>query len=78
VRVVRSLSLVVGLTAILTLSHISIGFAGSSDQKAQASYRTNASTPVNHASSGTTPPNCVREACGRLWCWNQGRTSSSH
>jgi hypothetical protein len=63
----------VGMTAVLTLSHISIGLAGWSDQKAQASYRTSASAPV---SRGETPPNCIREACGRLWCWNMGSSKS--
>jgi hypothetical protein len=77
--------LAVGLTAALTLSNVSVGFAGSivsyssadhrSQQSDQASYRSNVSTPVSHA--GETPPNCVREACGRLWCWQmRGQTTS--
>ena len=70
VRDVRSLLLAVGLTAVLTLSAISSGLAGSADHRAQASHRTNVSQAVSRASE--TPPNCVRESCGRLWCWNQG------
>jgi len=86
VRDVRTFSLAVGLTAALTLTNIAPGFAGSigmssSDHRAQqsdqASYRANASTPVSHA--GGTPPNCVREACGRLWCWHmKGQTTSKN
>ena len=79
----RSLFVAVGLTVGLSVSSISSGFAGSaehyslsSDHRAQASYRTNASpAPVSRASE--TPPNCVREACGRLWCWNMGKTTSN-
>lgn len=82
VRDVRNLCMAVGLTAALTLLSVSTGLAGSADYRtqvihqgthqgsSQASYRSNVSQPVSRASE--TPPNCVRESCGRLWCWNQG------
>jgi hypothetical protein len=71
---VRILSLAVALTTVLFFS-TSSGFAASG-HKAKASYRaTNESASVSEA--GGTPPNCIRESCGRLWCWHmRGETSS--
>jgi hypothetical protein len=69
VRDVRSVSLAVCLTVIFALCGISSGFAASNNHKAAAaSYRSNASAPASRMSE--TPPNCVRESCGRLWCWH--------
>jgi hypothetical protein len=73
VRDVRSLFLAAGLTALFAVSNIAIATAA--EQKASASYRTNV-TRVQ-ASASDTPGNCIREACGRLWCWNTGKQVSS-
>ena len=72
-RNVRSLCLAVSLTALIAFSNIAIATAA--EQKASASYRTNV-TRVQ-ASASDTPANCIREACGRLWCWNTGKQVSS-
>jgi hypothetical protein len=64
----------VALTAVFAFASVSSSFAASSGQKAQASYRSsNASSQVLRA--GETPANCIREACGRLWCWHMRGSS---
>jgi hypothetical protein len=65
--------LAVGLTALFAFSTITIATAA--EQSSSASYRTNY-TRVQ-ASASDTPANCIREACGRLWCWNMGKQTSS-
>ena len=69
----RSLFMAVGLTALFVFSNIAI--AVSAEEKASASYRTNVTRVT--ASASDTPGNCIREACGRLWCWNTGKQVSS-
>ena len=72
----RSLSVVVCLTAVFVLSQISSGTAASADHKANASYR---SAPSSQMSSvDTVPPNCIRQSCGKLWCWQMRDKTSSH
>lgn len=80
----RSLFLAVGLTAVFALGTVSTGHAASlsqngrsyGGQKAQASYReAGESAPMSRV--GPTPPNCVREACGRLWCWHMRGESTN-
>jgi hypothetical protein len=71
---VCSLSIAVGLTAILVVSQITIGVAASAEHRASASYRSDASnrgdTAPQLSRAGDVPPNCVRQACGKLWCWH--------
>jgi hypothetical protein len=55
------------LTAVFVFSPISSGSAASAGQKASASYRSGSPAAVSRAES--VPSNCVRESCGRLWCW---------
>jgi hypothetical protein len=76
VRDVRSLSVVVCLNAAFVLSQISSGTAASADHKANASYRSNTSSQT--ASVDDVPPNCVRQSCGKLWCWQMRGKSGSH
>jgi hypothetical protein len=38
---------------------------------ANASYSSTASVPVSRAAD-QVPANCIREACGKLFCWNTG------
>jgi hypothetical protein len=77
VRNVRYLLPAVGLTAILSLSQISSGFAASADHRANVSYpasrsiagyASNAAAPMLRVEE-PVPPNCIRQSCGKLWCW---------
>ena len=58
--------------AAITISAISSASAGDRIP-ANASYRVSNSAPVSRAAD-QVPDNCIREACGRLFCWNQGRS----
>jgi hypothetical protein len=73
---VRSLFLAAGLTAVFVLSQISNGIAASAYHPAStslSSHSPNASYSSNAArmsrAEEPVPPNCVRQSCGKLWCW---------
>lgn len=71
----RRFFVAVGLTAVLTLPSVASGFAAGTSHKAKASTRSKSETTSVAEASGT-PANCVRESCGRLWCWHmRGETS---
>lgn len=71
VRNVRHLLSAACLAAI-TISSISSASAGDRIP-VNASYR--ASAPVSRAAD-QVPANCIREACGRLFCWNTNSMTS--
>lgn len=67
----RSVSLAVGLAAGLALfGWASDSQAGSAASKSGLNTSPNHSRAATQNSSSAVPPNCVRESCGRLWCWN--------
>jgi hypothetical protein len=75
----------VSLTAVFVLSQISGSFAASADHRANASYSTR-SANASYASNASdqmsqveepVPPNCIRQSCGKLWCW-QMRNQACH
>jgi hypothetical protein len=74
VRDVRSVCAAVGLTALLVISQISVGSAASADHRANASYPSNASQ-MSRAEE-PVPANCIRQSCGKLWCWQMNGKSS--
>jgi hypothetical protein len=69
------LFLAAGLTAVFILSQISSGTAASayhSVSTSASSHSPNASYSSNSNASRAeepVPPNCVRQSCGKLWCW---------
>ena len=66
VRDVRSLIVVACLAAVFAISNSSSSNAASANQKANVSYASNAS----HAQANEpVPANCIRQECGKLWCW---------
>jgi len=68
---VRHLSVAACLAAAFSLASISGSQAGSVKGSANQSYSSAATAPVSRAAD-QVPPNCIREACGRLFCWNTG------
>jgi hypothetical protein len=56
--------------AAITISYIPSASAGDRIP-ANSSYRVSTSAPVSRAAE-QVPGNCIREACGRLFCWNTG------
>jgi hypothetical protein len=68
---VRNLYAAACLAAVFSLTHIPESLAGSGRQATNASYQSSAPAPVSRAADAT-PANCIREACGKLFCWNTG------
>jgi len=84
VRDVRSLSLAAGLAAVLTVGLQTIGNAAESYRSASSTYAS-ASAPYSSANANASraeepvPANCVRQECGKLWCWQmKNDKTSSH
>jgi hypothetical protein len=71
VRNVRSLIVVASLAALFSISISSSGNAASANQRANVSY---ASSNVSQTSRAQepVPANCIRQECGKLWCWQMG------
>ena len=68
----RHLIVAAGLAAVFSFAHICASQAGSVKGSANASYSSAASSaPVSRAAD-SVPANCIREACGKLFCWNTG------
>jgi len=71
---VRHMLVAACLAAAVSLAHVSESTAGSGKGAANASYSSASravSAPVSRGSD-QVPANCIREACGRLFCWNMG------
>lgn len=75
VRNVRSLIVVASLAALFAISHSTSGHAASASQRSNASYSSYASSggsQMSRAAEQPVPPNCIRQECGKLWCWQMG------
>jgi len=68
VRNVRSLIVVASLAALFAISNSTSSKAASANQRANVSY---ASSNVSQTSRAQepVPANCIRQECGKLWCW---------
>jgi hypothetical protein len=81
-NVVRHVFRAVSLTAILFVSHISGSVAAQVHPRTGASYpstagySSQAAAPMSRAEE-PVPPNCIRQSCGKLWCW-QMKGGASH
>lgn len=77
---VRSYSVVAALVAVMVvglgLSSISVSFAASADRRANVTYASGAASHSSRADA--VPANCVRQECGKLWCWEMRGKTSSH
>jgi hypothetical protein len=67
VRNVRSLIVVASLAALIAISNSSNGNAASAQQRVNVSYAANASQASR--AQEPVPANCIRQECGKLWCW---------
>jgi hypothetical protein len=67
---VRSLSLVASLAALFIIANTVGSSAGTIGQPVitNMSHPSNA-TPMPRQQADAVPPNCVRQECGKLWCW---------
>ncbi len=73
VRDVRSLFMAASLAALFVISDSTSSIAASAGQRVNASYASNAGSRA----SEPVPANCIRQECGKLWCWNMGNGKSS-
>ena len=69
---VRSLIVVASLAALFAISNSSSGNAASANQRANVSYASSNSSQMSRAAEQPVPPNCIRQECGKLWCWQMG------
>jgi hypothetical protein len=72
---VRSLIVVASLAALFAISNSTSGNAASSNQRTNVSYSSASSSnssQISRAAEQPVPPNCVRQECGKLWCWQMG------
>ena len=72
VQNVRSLIVAAGLAAVFVVSQTSISVAASSERRTNVSYSSNASAPMSSRAEEPVPANCIRQSCGKLWCWQMG------
>jgi hypothetical protein len=70
--------MVASLAALFAISNSSIGNAASANQRAYVSYASSNAPQMSRAQQEPVPPNCIRQECGKLWCWqmNNGAKSS--
>jgi hypothetical protein len=69
---VRSLIVVASLAAVFAISNSSSGYAASANQRANASYASSNNSQMSRAAEQPVPANCIRQECGKLWCWQMG------
>jgi hypothetical protein len=81
---VRSLSVAASLAALFVISLTSTSNAASAYHSANVTY-SSANGPYSSSNSNMSraeepvPANCIRQSCGKLWCWQMnGSKSSGH
>ena len=81
VRNVRSVTVAASLAALFVVSQTTISVAASSDHRINASYSaysSHASAPMSSRAEEPVPANCIRQSCGKLWCWQMNGSKGSH
>jgi hypothetical protein len=63
--------MVASLAALFAISNSSNGNAASAGQRANASYASSNASQMSRAQE-PVPANCIRQECGKLWCWQMG------
>jgi hypothetical protein len=73
------LIVVASLAALFAISNPSSGNAASTGQRANVSYTSSSqSSQMSRAQQEPVPANCIRQECGKLWCWQMGNGKSGH
>jgi hypothetical protein len=68
------LIVVASLAALFAISNSSNGNAASTQQRVNVSYASNVSQ--SSRAQEPVPANCIRQECGKLWCWQMGNSKS--
>ena len=78
----RSLFVAASLAAVSLVSQVSIGNAASAYHSASVTY-SSANGPYSSANANMSraeepvPANCIRQSCGKLWCWQMRNDKTS-
>jgi hypothetical protein len=75
---VRSLIVVASLAALFAISNSTSGNAASASQRANVSYASSNASQMSRAQQEPVPANCIRQECGKLWCWQMSGGGKSH
>ena len=74
----RSLIVVASLAALFAISNSTSGNAASANTRSNVSYSSSnsyassGSSQMSRAAEQPVPANCIRQECGKLWCWQMG------
>jgi hypothetical protein len=63
--------MVASLAAAFALSSNTCSHAASANQRANVSYASSNASQTSRAQE-PVPANCIRQECGKLWCWQMG------
>ena len=66
----RILIVVASLAAVFAISNTSSASAASAGQRANVSYASSNAAQMSRAQQEPVPANCIRQECGKLWCWH--------
>ena len=74
----RSLIVVASLAALFAISNSTSGNAASANQRANVSYARVVQRLADVAGAEQpVPANCIRQECGKLWCWQMSDGSQA-
>ena len=76
-RNLPSLIAVASLATLVTISSSIVGNAASVTQRTNVSYASSAPQMSRGQQQEPVPANCIRQECGKLWCW-QMKGSNGH
>jgi hypothetical protein len=63
------------LAAVFVVSQTSIGLAASVNRLTHVTY-SSANANMSRAEE-PVPANCIRQSCGKLWCWQMNGSKAS-
>ena len=74
----RSLITVASLAALFAISNSTIGNATTVTQRTNVSYASSNASQMSRAQQEPVPANCIRQECGKLWCWQMNGSKNGH
>ena len=68
----RSLIVAASLAALFAIFNTTSSHAASANQRANVSYAAPNNSSQTSRAQEPVPANCIRQECGKLWCWQMG------
>jgi hypothetical protein len=75
---VRTVIVVASLAALFAFSDSTISNAASAGQRVNVSYASSNASQMSSRAQEPVPANCIRQECGKLWCWQMSGGKSGH